>query len=44
MKHSKIIMRAMIPACVLLLGGGQPATGADGTIITEIIRAGLVQP
>ena len=34
-KHSKTIMSAMIPACVLALGGGQPAQGQ--TIITEII-------
>ena len=35
--HFKIIMSLLTPACVLLMGGGQPAQGGDGTIITEII-------
>ena len=33
MKHSKTIVSVMIPACVWLLSGGQPARGADGTIV-----------
>ena len=41
-KHSTAIMSALIPVCVLLLVGGQPAQGES--IITEIIRGGLAQP